>query len=276
MVDFNLVNPLNIEKVSNLAEIGIIGGTGVYDPQLLKNIKKIRLVTPFGPPSDEITIGELAGRRVAFLNRHGPGHSIPPHLVNSRANIWVLKKIGVKRILAPGAVGSLKEDYIPGDIVITDQFVDFTKNRQYSFYEGGRVFHVSMADPFCPELRKALISSGKSLGLGIKDNGTYVCIEGPRFSTRAESRMFRSFGDIIGMTLVPECQLAREAELCYAAINTVTDYDVWAERPVTTEDILKTMKENLHKVRSLLLDVIPKIPTERKCACKDALKDAGV
>ncbi len=210
------------------------------------------------------------------MNRHGPGHSIPPHLVNSRANIWVLKKIGVKRILAPGAVGSLKEDYIPGDIVITDQFVDFTKNRQYSFYEGGRVFHVSMADPFCPELRKALISSGKSLGLGIKDNGTYVCIEGPRFSTRAESRMFRSFGDIIGMTLVPECQLAREAELCYAAINTVTDYDVWAERPVTTEDILKTMKENLHKVRSLLLDVIPKIPTERKCACKDALKDAGV
>lgn len=269
-------DPLNIEKTAKLAEIGIIGGTGVYDPQLFKNVKKIRMATPFGAPSDEIMIGRLSGRRIAFLNRHGPGHSIPPHLVNSRANIWALKKLGTRRILAPGAVGSLKEEYRPGEIVITNQFIDFTKGRKYSFYEGGRVFHVSLADPFCDELREILIKSGEALGIRTKEEGTYVCIEGPRFSTRAESRMFRQFGDIIGMTLVPECQLAREAELCYAAINTITDYDVWSERPVSTEEILATMKENLHKVRSLLLEAIESIPIERTCGCKDALKDAAV
>lgn len=266
---------LNIEKPVGMAEIGIVGGTGVYDPQLLKNVKKVRLATPFGPPSDQITIGTIAGRRVAFLNRHGPGHSIPPHLVNSRANIWALKKIGVTRILSPGAVGSLKEGYEPGDIVIADQFIDFTKKREYSFYEGGRVMHVSLADPMCEELRQTLIDSGRMLDINVKERGTYVCIEGPRFSTRAESRMFRKFGDIIGMTLVPECQLAREAELCFAAINTVTDYDVWAEKPVSIEEIIATMKENVHKVRSLLLDAIPKIPATRECACKEALKDAA-
>lgn len=258
------------------AEIGIIGGTGIYDPKLLEDAQKIRISTPFGAPSDEITVGKLAGRRVAFINRHGPGHSIPPHLVNSRANIWALKKLGVTRIIAPGAVGSLKDDYNPGDIVITDQFIDFTKKRAYTFFEGGRVFHVSLADPFCNELRSVLIDSCRGLGIGLKERGIYVCIEGPRFSTRGESWIFRSFGDIIGMTVVPECQLAREAEICYAAINTVTDYDVWADKPVSTEEIIKTMKENLHKVRNLLLDVIPKIPVERKCPCQDALKDAGI
>lgn len=272
----NMESPLNIEAITNLAEIGVIGGTGVYDPELLENAQKIKLATPFGAPSDEITIGKLAGRNVAFINRHGPGHTIPPHLVNSRANIWALKKVGVTRILAPGAVGSLKESYKPGDIVITDQFIDFTKNRKYTFYEGGKVFHISLADPFCDELRKALIDSGRSIGIELKEKGIYVCIEGPRFSTRAESRMFRTFGDIIGMTLVPECQLAREAEICYVAINTITDYDVWTEKPVSTRDVLETMKENLQKVRSLLLDTIPKIPTERKCACRHALKDAGI
>lgn len=258
------------------AEIGLIGGTGVYDPDLLRNIKKIKVATPYGAPSDEITLGELSGRKVAFINRHGPGHSIPPHLVNSRANIWTLKHLGVSRIIAPGAVGSLKEEYKPGDIVITDQFVDFTKQRQYSFYQGGKVYHVSLADPFCTELRKALIDTGKSLNLPVREHGTYACIEGPRFSTRAESRMFRGFADIIGMTLVPECQLAREAEVCYAAINTITDFDVWSLEPVSTEEILRTMRENIDKVRSLLLETIPKIPTERNCECKDALKDAAV
>jgi len=258
------------------AEIGIIGGTGVYDPKLLTNVKKIKLSTPFGPTSDEITVGEIAGRKIAFINRHGPGHSIPPHLVNSRANIWALKELGITRILAPGAVGSLKENYTPGSIVITDQFIDFTKSRKYTFFEDGKVFHVSLADPFCDELRTALIDCGNQLNLPMHTSGTYLCIEGARFSTRAESKMFRSFGDIIGMTLVPECQLAREAELCYAAINTITDYDVWAEKPVTMDEIVATMKENIHKVRSLLIEAIPKIPTERMCACKDALKDAGV
>lgn len=258
------------------AEIGIIGGTGVYDPYLLKNVRKIKVTTPYGTPSDEITLGELAGRKVAFINRHGPGHSIPPHLVNSRANIWVLKHLGVSRIIAPGAVGSLKEEYKPGDIVITDQFVDFTKQRQYSFYQGGKVYHVSLADPFCNELRKVLFDTGEALNLPVRERGTYVCIEGPRFSTRAESKMFQSFGDIIGMTLVPECQLAREAEICYAAINTVTDFDVWAEKPVSTEEILRTMKESIDKVRSLLIETILKVPSERNCSCKDALKEAAV
>jgi len=259
----------------NEAEIGIIGGTGIYDPELLENVKKIRVSTPFGDPSDEITVGEFAGRKVAFINRHGPGHAIPPHMVNGQANIWALKELGVTRILAPGAVGSLKENYKPGDIVIADQFVDFTKNRKSTFFESGRVFHVSLADPFCEELRGMLIKSGYDLALPIKYQGTYVCIEGPRFSTRAESKMFRTFGDIIGMTLVPECQLAREAEICYAAINTVTDYDSFSEIPVSMEEITKTMKENIEKVKILLQSVIPKIPTQRECKCKNALKDAA-
>jgi 5'-methylthioadenosine phosphorylase len=258
------------------AEIGIIGGTGVYDPKLLENATTVEMSTPFGNPSDIITLGELAGKKIAFVNRHGKGHTIPPHKVNSRANIWALKELGVKRILAPNAVGSLKEEYKPGDVVVVDQFIDFTKKRDYTFYDGGKVYHVSLADPFCEELRKALIEAGKGLELQLHDKGTYICIEGPRFSTRAESRMFRSFADVIGMTLVPECQLAREAEICYASIATVTDYDVWAEKPVSTEEVLKTMKENLENVRKLIQEVIPKIPSERKCICREALKDAGI
>lgn len=270
------VENINDIKPTKQAEIGIIGGTGVYDPKMLKNVKKVEIKTPFGRPSDDIRIGTLAGRKIAFINRHGPGHSIPPHMVNSRANIWALKKLGITRILSPGAVGSLKENYEPGDIVITDQFVDFTKGRKNTFFESGKVYHTSLADPFCDELRLSLADSANEIGIDVKDRGTYVCIEGPRFSTRAESRMFRNFGDIIGMTLVPECTLAREAEMCYAAINTITDYDVWAEKPVTMDEIVATMKENLHKVRSLLLEVIPKIPTKRECECKDALKYAAV
>ncbi|MFH1623079.1 MAG: S-methyl-5'-thioadenosine phosphorylase [Candidatus Aenigmatarchaeota archaeon] len=256
------------------AEIGIIGGTGVYDPQIIKSVREIRISTPFGNPSDKIIVGEMSGRRIAFVNRHGPGHSIPPHMVNSRANIWALKKLGVKRILATGAVGSLKEIYMPGDVVIADQFVDFTKTRQYTFFNRGTVYHVSAADPFCKELRMALARSGSSLGIDIKESGTYVCIEGPRFSTRAESRMYRNFGDVIGMTLVPECQLAREAELCYASINTITDYDVWAEKPVSMDEILSNMRKSAGKVRMILTDVIQKIPAERGCGCGRALKDA--
>jgi 5'-methylthioadenosine phosphorylase len=258
------------------AELGIIGGTGVYDPKLLSNVENIRIDTPYGWPSDEITIGDLSGRKIAFLNRHGPKHSIPPHFVNSRANIWALKSLGVTRIFAPGAVGSLKDGYDPKDIVISDQFVDFTKKREGTFYENGKVVHISVADPFCPEMRRALIDCGKKLGMPIKENGTYVCIEGPRFSTRAESRMFRNFGDIIGMTLVPECQLAREQEICYAAINTVTDYDAWKEKPVSIEEILGVMKEGVENVRLLLTEAIRTLPNKRECQCKDALEDAGV
>lgn len=257
------------------AEIGIIGGTGVYDPNMMQNTREIRMSTPFGNPSDKIIVGEISGRRVAFVNRHGPEHSIPPHMVNSRANLWALKKLGAKRVLATGAVGSLKEIYMPGDVVIADQFVDFTKSRQYTFFNRGTVYHVSAADPFCRELRIALALSGRSLGVDVKESGTYVCIEGPRFSTRAESRMYRNFGDVIGMTLVPECQLAREAELCYASINMITDYDVWAEKPVSMDEITSNMRKSSGKVKAILADVIRKIPAERRCECGHALSGAA-
>lgn len=268
-------SPIIDVKPASDAEIGIIGGTGVYDAELLKDSCELAMPTPFGNPSDKVVLGTLGGRRIAFINRHGPGHSIPPHMVNNRANIWALKKLGVRRVLATGAVGSLKEIYTPGDVVIVDQFVDFTKTRQYSFFNRDSVYHVSLADPFCKELRIALALSARSIGVEVKESGTYVCIEGPRFSTRAESRMYRNFGDIIGMTLVPECQLAREAELCYASINAITDYDVWAEKPVSMEEISANMRKSLDKVKRLIADVVPKIPADRRCECWHALQSAA-
>jgi 5'-methylthioadenosine phosphorylase len=270
------VGKSNQKGLGKVAEIGIIGGTGVYDPTMLKDMRRIKMDTPYGSTSDEIAVGKMGSRGVAFINRHGPGHSIPPHMVNSRANIWALKEIGVTRIISSGAVGSLKEEIVPGDIVISDQFIDFTKKRSYTFYDDGKVFHVSMADPFCPEIRLAISRSSKTLGFPAKAKGTYVCIEGPRFSTRAESRMFRTFGDIIGMTLVPEAQLARELEMCYASVNAVTDYDVWSETPVSTEEILRTMEKSEGNVRAIIEDAVSRMPTERTCPCKDALKDAGM
>jgi len=178
-------------------------------------------------------------------------------------------------VLATGAVGSLKEIYTPGDVVIADQFVDFTKTRVYSFFNRDSVYHVSLADPFCRELRMALALSARSLGIDVKKSGTYVCIEGPRFSTRAESRMYHNFGDIIGMTAVPECQLAREAELCYASVNAITDFDVWAERPVSADEVTANMKKSVGKVKRLIIDAISKAPAERGCGCGHALKDAA-
>jgi 5'-methylthioadenosine phosphorylase len=257
------------------AEIGIIGGTGLYDPELLKNVEEVTVDTPYGPPSDAITIGDLEGRRVAFLPRHGKKHTIRPTDVNSRANIFALKKLGVMRILAPSAVGSLKEDSKPGDIVFVDQFIDRTTKREQSFYTGNKVCHISVAEPMCPEMRQTLIAITKDIGVRAHDTGTYVCIEGPRFSTKAESRLFRSWGaDIIGMTLVPECVLAREAELCYASISTVTDYDVWKDHPVCADEVVATMKASVEKVKRIILEAVSRLPKERSCGCKDALKGA--
>lgn len=260
------------------AGIAIIGGTGVYDVEMLQDITEIKVYTPYGDTSDLITIGTYAGRRVAFLPRHGRRHRIPPHRIPARANIWALKSLGVRRIIAPAAVGSMRPDMKPGDIVVPDQFIDFTKRREYTFYDGGEVCHVSLADPFCPELRSIVIEQGKSLGLNVHERGTYICIEGPRYSTRAESLFFRDMmrADIIGMTLVPECILAREMEICYVSVATVTDYDVWAERPVSTQDVIDTLRRNSDNVKRLLREVIPRIPDERGCACKDALKDAMI
>lgn len=257
------------------AEIGIIGGTGVYDPEILEEVREVKVYTPYGPTSDLVTLGTYKGRKIAFIPRHGKGHKIPPHLINYRANIWALKSLGVKRIIAPSAVGSLREHMEPGDIVIPDQFIDRTKSRPSTFYEGHRICHISTADPFCPELRRLVVESAKRLGFKVHDGGTYVCIEGPRFSTRAESKMFRMWGaDIIGMTLVPECVLAREAELCYVVVATVTDYDVWAEKPVSGAEVIETLQKNIGKVRRLLMNIIPSVPMERSCFCKDALKEA--
>ena len=257
-----------------MAEIGIIGGSGVYDPEFLRDSKEITVYTPFGQTSDLIIVGNFKNVEIAFIPRHGRGHVIPPHKINSRANIWALKELGVKRIIAPSAVGSLKEDIKPGDIVISNQFIDRT-NRVNTFYEGGKVCHISVADPFCPELLKIVRDTCVNLDFRFHTDATTICIEGPRFSTRAESRLFRSWGaDIIGMTLVPECVLAREAETCYLSVATVTDYDVWAEKPVTWEEVVKTSKTNLVKTKKILEEMIPRIPKERNCNCENALKDA--
>ena len=257
------------------AEIGIIGGTGLYDPELLKNVEEVTVDTPYGAPSDAITVGKLAGKSVAFLPRHGKKHTIRPTLVNSRANIFALKKLGVQRILAPSAVGSLKEDYKPGDIVFVDQFIDRTTKREQSFYTGSKVCHISVAEPMCPQMRQTLIAIAKDIGIQTHTTGTYVCIEGPRFSTKAESKLFRSWdADIIGMTLVPECVLAREAEVCYASISTVTDYDVWKDHPVCANEVVATMKASAVKVKRIIMEAAARLPKERGCECKDALKGA--
>ena len=257
------------------AEIGIFGGTGIYDSGLLKDSKEITIETPFGKTSDSITIGEFNGRKVAFMPRHGKKHTIPPHLINYKANIWAFKELGVKRIIAPSAVGSLKEELEPGHFALPSQFIDFTKSRKGTFSEDGRVIHISVADPFCPELQNIILDVVKEQDVKIHKDCTYVCIEGPRFSTKAESRFFRTIGaDIIGMTLVPECQLAREAQICYASISTVTDYDVWAEKPVTAKEVMETLSKNVKVAKTLLTVLIDKIPETKSCSCEKALEEA--
>jgi 5'-methylthioadenosine phosphorylase len=259
------------------AEFGVIGGTGLYDPNLLKNVEEITIETPYGKPSDSITVGELAGKTVAFLPRHGKKHTIRPTDINVQANIFALKKLGVKRILAPSTVGSLREEYHPGEIAFIDQFIDRTTKREQSFYTQDRVCHISVAEPMCPELRKNLIDVAEGLDIKMHQIGTYVCIEGPRFSTKAESKMYRQWGaDVVGMTLVPECVLAREAEICYANISTVTDYDVWKDHVVSVDDVLATMKNNIENVKRIIAQTIEKMPSECGCTCNQALKGAFV
>jgi len=255
------------------AEIGIIGGTAVFDVSLLEGKKEIKVSTPYGSPSDCLTIGTFRGRKIAILPRHGKGHTIPPHRINTRANIHALKQLGVSRIFALAAVGSLKEDYKAEEVVIPDQFIDWGK-QVHTFYDEGKFYHVSMADPFCPELNRLLVSTARSLKIPVHEKGTYVRIEGPQFSTRSASRTYRQFGDIIGMTCIPEAILAREKEICLSVIATVTDYDVWADKPVSYEEIRFVMKKNTENTEKILENVIPKIPAERKCMCKDALKGA--
>ena len=259
------------------AEIGIFGGTGIYDPGLLSESKEITVNTPFGKTSDSITVGMYKGRKVAFMPRHGRKHTIPPHLINFRANIWAFKEMGIKRIIAPSAVGSLQEKLKPGDFVIPNQFIDFTKSRKYTLFEDGKVIHISVADPFCPELQSSVFSAAKKIDLHLHKDATYVCIEGPRFSTRAESKFYKNVigADIIGMTLVPECQLAREAQICYVSISTVTDYDVWAEKPVTAKEVLETLSKNVQTTKNLLGVLLELIPQQKSCSCAKALEEAS-
>jgi 5'-methylthioadenosine phosphorylase len=256
-------------------EIGIFGGTGLYDSGLLEDIQEIEINTPFGKPSDSITIGMFGERKIAFLPRHGRKHTIPPHLINYKANIWAFKELGITRIIAPSAVGSLKKEIEPGHFVLPAQFIDFTKSRHGSFSENGRVIHISVAEPFCPELQSSILRVTNEHNMHIHTDCTYVCIEGPRFSTKAESKFYRSTdADIIGMTLVPECQLAREAQICYASISTVTDYDVWAEKPVTAKEVLATLAKNVEKTKQVLSKLINQIPKTRGCSCARALEEA--
>ena len=257
------------------AEIGIFGGTGIYDSGLLEDAKEINLDTAYGKTSDSITVGTFQGRNIAFLPRHGKKHSIPPHMINFRANIWAFKELGVKRIIAPSAVGSLKEEIKPGHFALPSQFLDFTKSREGSFSKDGKVIHISVANPFCPELQNVVVKTATEQNVTIHKDCTYVCIEGPRFSTKAESKFFRSAGaDIIGMTLVPECQLAREAQMCYVSVSTVTDYDVWAEKSVTAKEVFETISKNVEKIKKMLIKLIDEIPQQRRCSCDKALAEA--
>ncbi len=278
-----VVNVHEITRPENVrAHVGIIGGSGLYDPGIVERPVEVRVSTPYGDPSDFVVVGEVSGVKVAFLPRHGRGHRLPPHAINYRANLWALKALGVKWVISVSAVGSLREDYKPGDFVVPDQFIDMTKNRKhYTFYDGPITVHVSMADPFCEDLRQRLVEAARKHGYPVHDRGTYVCIEGPRFSTRAESRVWKEVfkADIIGMTLVPEVNLACEAQLCYATLAMITDYDVWAERPVTAEEVERVMKENVARARKILFDVIPKLsgsPEPAKCSCCRALEHGVV
>jgi 5'-methylthioadenosine phosphorylase len=261
------------------ATIGVIGGTALYEVEGLTDIEEVRVQTPFGEPSDVITMGTLEGRRVAFLPRHGKGHRILPSELPARANIYALKSLGVERIISLSACGSMKEDIAPLDVLIPDQLFDRTKTRPSSFFGDGLVAHISFADPFCPDLSELLYNAAAEAGARAHKGGTYLVIEGPQFSTQAESRVYRSWGvDVIGMTALPEAKLAREAEICYATLALVTDYDVWhaAEGPVTVEMILGYLLKNAATAKRVLRTLLPRIPDQRDCPCAMALRDAIV
>ncbi len=256
--------------------VGLIGGSGVYDPGLFSPGASHRVSTPWGAPSAPIEEGRVGGLRVLFLPRHGPGHSIPAHRVNYRANVDALVQLGADTILSVSSVGSLQEGLKPGEFVLPTQFVDFTRQRPTTFYDGGRTYHVSMADPFCPELLRGMAAAARETGAPVHEGKTYVCVEGPRFSTRAESRFFRTVGDVIGMTLVPEVTLARERSLCYGLLAMVTDYDVWAERPVDATAIVRVMGENVARMRTLVGRLLPALDAPRRCDCASALEGAAL
>jgi len=263
--------------MNNKATLAIIGGSGLYQMSGLKNTEEIVVDTPFGRPSAPITVGALEGIRVAFLARHGIGHHITPTEVPYRANIYALKSLGVERIVSISACGSLREDYAPGHIVIPDNIFDYTKDRARSFFGEGLVAHVSVADPFCNDLSNQLEKAVRDTGAAIHRGGSFITIEGPRFSTKAESHTYRTWGmSIIGMTASPEAFLAREAEICYATMAHVTDYDVWheSELPVTVEMVIQTLNKNTEIAQEAIRNLVSRLSKERACNCGQALATA--
>ena len=259
------------------AKIGVIGGTGLYQIEGLTNIEEVNIDTPFGKPSDSIIIGRLGGVEVAFLPRHGRGHKLSPTEVPYRANIYALKSLGVEHIISVNAVGSFKKELKPGDLVIPDQLIDRTKQRASTFFGEGLVAHISFAEPTCAHLSRILFQAAKEIGASVHPKGTYVAMEGPAFSTRAESKLYRSWGaDIIGMTMLPEAKLAREAEICYASIACISDYDSWQEgvEPVTVEIVLDIMHKYIESAKKIIKLAVTRIPEKRDCPCASALKTA--
>jgi len=262
----------------NQADIGIIGGSGFYD--LATGLKEIKVETPYGPPSDKIALGKIANKKVAFLPRHHKNHDIPPHKINYRANIYALKKLGVSRIITSHAAGSLQKKIKPGDFVILDQFIDRTKGRNDTFYDGQMVTHISSAFPYCPQLRELAIKIGTEMKLPLHEKGTVVIIQGPRFSTAAESLWFTKMDwDLVNMTEYPEVVLARELEICYCAIAIATDYDagvVMEEKlkPVSTKEIIESFGKNINKTKKLILKMVENWPKQVNCSCQKALVNA--
>jgi 5'-methylthioadenosine phosphorylase len=257
--------------------VGVIGGSGLYEMEGLTDVRTVKVTTPFGRPSDDYIIGTLFGTRVAFLPRHGRGHRVMPSDINYRANIYGMKKLGVERIISVSAVGSMKEAIRPGDIVIPDQFYDHTKHRRSTFFGDGVVAHVGMAEPVCAALCSVLIEAGEKVGATVHRGGTYICMEGPQFSTRAESMAYRQWSvDVIGMTNATEAKLAREAEVCYSTIALATDYDCWhhSEEAVTVEAVLEVMKHNIETSKDMIRQAVQMLPAARTCGCGEALRNA--
>jgi 5'-methylthioadenosine phosphorylase len=261
------------------AKVGVIGGSGFYQMAALTDSYEVRVDTPFGEPSSAITVGSLEGQRVAFLARHGPGHRILPQEVPSRANVYALKTLGVEAIVGVSAVGSLREEIEPRHIVVPDQLLDRTRGRPSTFFGQGLVAHISFGDPFCPQVRAALVESAREAGATAHSGGTYVAVEGPAFSTRAESNLYRSWGaDVIGMTALPEAKLAREAEICYGILACATDYDCWhdAEAEVTAELIVANLRETVAASQEAVRLFLRRLRDDRPCQCREALANALV
>jgi 5'-methylthioadenosine phosphorylase len=257
------------------AEIGVFGGSGFYS--LLDDVEERDVETPFGRPSASVALGKIGEKRIAFLPRHGKRHELPPHRIPYRANVWAMRELGVRRLIGPNASGALRAELRLGEFVVCDQFVDRTSGREDTFYDGPETTHVSAADPFCPNLRRLLVDAARELGIEARDGGTVVVTQGPRFSTRAESRWFHGMGwDVINMTAYPECHLARELELCYANVSMVTDHDVGVEgqEPVSAETVVRVFNQNNAKLRELLFAVIPKIGPQPDDVCANALRGA--